>query len=192
MATTNQRGSVTVLLVMDILQRMMARLPDPSALLANIGNAIAGARAANIPVIHVVLGFRAGYPEVNPANKSFGPIMQSGGFFTPDDEAGGIHPAVAPLPSEIIVVKKRISAFAGNDLDMMLRAMHAEHLVLAGYSTSGIVLSTVREAADKDYRLTVLSDGCDDLNKETHQFLLTDIFPRQAEVVTAAEWVASV
>ena len=189
MATTNQKG--TVLLVMDILERIVANLPDSSPLLAGVGEAIAGARAANIPVIHVILGFREGYPEVNLANKSFARIMQSGCFYTPGDEKGSIHPAAAPLPSEIIVIKKRISAFSGNDLDMILRSMNAGHLVLAGCATSGIVLSTVREAADKDYRLTVLSDACDDSNKETHQFLLANVFPRQAEVMSTAEWVKS-
>jgi len=62
--------------------------------------------------------------------------------------------------------------------------------VLTGLSTSGVVLSTVREAADKDFRLTVLSDGCGDMDNEVHTVLLTKVFPRQAEVLTTAEWIA--
>jgi nicotinamidase-related amidase len=51
-------------------------------------------------------------------------------------------------------------------------------------------LSTIREAADKDFRLTVLSDGCADMDAEVHQVLLGKIFPRQADVMTVQEWAA--
>jgi nicotinamidase-related amidase len=62
--------------------------------------------------------------------------------------------------------------------------------VLAGIATSGVVLSTVRQAADMDYRLTVLSDGCLDADPEVHRVLTEKVFPRQAEVSTVAEWTA--
>jgi nicotinamidase-related amidase len=51
-----------------------------------------------------------------------------------------------------------------------------------------VVLSTVREAADKDYRLTVLADGCADGDEEVHRVLTTKVFPRQADVLTIEEW----
>ena len=47
---------------------------------------------------------------------------------------------------------------------------------------------TVREAADKDYRITVLSDGCADADEEVHRVLTTKVFPRQADVMTVDEW----
>jgi nicotinamidase-related amidase len=53
------------------------------------------------------------------------------------------------------------------------------------------VLSTVREAADKDYRLTVLADLCADQDAEVHSVLTSKVFPRQAQVTSAAEWLAS-
>jgi nicotinamidase-related amidase len=59
---------------------------------------------------------------------------------------------------------------------------------LTGIVTSGVVLSTLREAADKDYRITVLSDGCADRETEVHEFLINRIFPRQADVITIDEW----
>ena len=89
-----------------------------------------------------------------------------------------------------MVTKRRVSAFAGSDLEVILRAHRIEHLVLTGFATSGVVLSTLREAADKDYRLSVLSDGCADLDEEVHNVLLNKIFPRQAEVMTAQQWAA--
>ena len=70
----------------------------------------------------------------------------------------------------------------------MLRARDVTHLALGGISTSGVVLSTVRAAADKDYRLTVLEDLCLDADEEVHRVLTGKIFPRQAEVIPAADW----
>jgi len=88
------------------------------------------------------------------------------------------------------VTKRRVSAFAGSDLDVVLRSLEVDHLVLAGISTSGVVLSTVRQAADLDYRLTVLADGCADPDPEVHRVLLDKVFPRQATVVDTRAWVA--
>jgi nicotinamidase-related amidase len=61
-------------------------------------------------------------------------------------------------------------------------------LILTGIATSGIVLSTIREAFDKDYQQTVLSDACADTEEEVHQFLVQKIFPKQADVRTIEDW----
>ena len=102
-----------------------------------------------------------------------------------------MHPAVAPAPGDVVVSKRRVSAFAGSDLDVVLRAGGIDNLVLAGIATSGVVLSTLRQAADLDYRLTVLADACGDRDEEVHRVLTEKVFPRQATVTTADEWIAT-
>ena len=98
---------------------------------------------------------------------------------------------MAPAPGDLLVTKRRVLAFTGSDLEVVLRAGGIDSLVLAGIATSGVVLSTVRQAADLDYRLTVLADGCLDADPEVHQVLLQKVFPRQAEVTSVARWAAS-
>ncbi len=56
---------------------------------------------------------------------------------------------------------------------------------------SGVVLSTLRQAADLDYRLTVLADGCLDADPEVHRVLTEKVYPRQADVMSIADWTAS-
>jgi nicotinamidase-related amidase len=141
-------------------------------------------------VIYVVVGFRPGYPEVSDRNATFNGIKASGAFAV-GAENTRIHPAVAPLAEEIVVTKHRVSAFAGTDLDLVLRANGIETLILTGIITSGVVLSTVRQAADLDYRLTVLADGCLDSDPEVHRVLTGKVFPRQADVLSVADWTAS-
>jgi nicotinamidase-related amidase len=177
------------LLVMDVQRVVVDRYSDP-VYLPRLREAIGAARTAGIPVIYVVVGFRDGYPEISPRNKTFGRIAQTTGF-AGGDEATRVHPDVAPEPGDVIVTKRRVSAFAGSDLDVVLRAGDIDHLVLTGIATSGVVLSTLRQAADLDFGLTVLSDGCFDADPEVHRVLLEKVFPRQAEVLTVADWAAT-
>jgi len=64
-------------------------------------------------------------------------------------------------------------------------------LILSGIATSGVVLSTLREAADKDFAITVLSDACIDAEPEVHRVLTEKVFPLQADVVSVDTWVDS-
>ena len=139
-------------------------------------------------VIYVRVAFRAGAPEVHRRNRIFSRFSGSGGY-EEDDAATQIDPSVAPLATEIVVTKRRVSAFAGSDLDMILRSSEVDELVLCGISTSGVVLSTLRQAADLDYQLVVLRDGCADTDPEVHRVLLDKVFPRQADVMTVDEWI---
>jgi nicotinamidase-related amidase len=180
--------TVDVLLVMDVQQGIVDRSPDP-AYLNRVSQAASAARAAGVRVVYVRVGFRPGHPEISPANRSFSASAASGAF---DDgsPATQIHPAVAPQPEDLVVTKRRVSAFAGSDLEVLLRGLGADTLVLSGIATSGVVLSTLRQAADLDYRLVVLSDACLDRDPEVHRVLTEKVFPRQAEVLTVAEWAA--
>jgi nicotinamidase-related amidase len=174
------------LLVMDVQRAVVDRYPDP-AYLSRLRKAIGAARGGGVPVIYVAVGFRPGYPEVSARNKMFGALARAPRA-AGDDKAMAIHPEVAPGPDDIVVTKRRVSGFSGSDLDVVLRAGGIEQLVLTGIATSGVVLSTLRQAADLDFGLTVLSDGCLDADPEVHRVLTEKVFPQQAEVMTVAEW----
>jgi len=180
----------TALLVMDVQQGIVDRFAAEEGYLPRLASAVQAARSAGIRVIYVTVAFRPGYPEVSERNKSFGAISGTGRF-ADGDPGSAIHPAVAPTSGDVVVTKRRVSAFAGSDLEVVLRSGGVDSLVLAGIATSGVVLSTLRQAADLDYRLTVLADGCLDGDAEVHRVLLEKVFPRQAEVVRVADWTAS-
>jgi nicotinamidase-related amidase len=177
------------LLVMDVQRVVVDRYPDP-AYLPRLREAIGAGRAGGLPVIYAVVGFRPGYPEISTRNKMFGPLARAGRAVG-SDRATEIHPEVAPEPGDILVTKRRVSAFAGSDLDMVLRAGDIDHLVLTGIATSGVVLSTLRQAADLDLGLTVLADGCLDADPEVHRVLTEKVFPMQADVTTVADWATT-
>jgi nicotinamidase-related amidase len=172
------------LLVMDVQVGIVSRVAHIGDVLTPISAAITAARAATIPVIYVIVDFRPGYPEMSPRNKAFTAFTQRQSPLS----AMEIHPTIAPQSTDIVVTKRRVSAFSGSDLEVVLRSQDISHLVLCGIATSGVVLSTLREAADKDYQLTVLADCCVDGDEEVQRVLLSKVFPRQAEVVQTSAW----
>jgi len=88
---------------------------------------------------------------------------------------------------EIVITKHRVSAFAGTDLGMILRANDIDTLILFGIATSGVVLSTLLEASDADFRLAVILDCCADLDADLHDCLIHRFFPSRAAVLSAHE-----
>ncbi len=175
------------LLVMDVQQGIINNLGDRATeYLQRVSKAVDAARQSGIPVIFVVVRFRKGYPELSPNNKMFGALRERS--WDMDETSDLTKPMITPLEDELVIAKKRVSAFAGSDLEMILNAQGITELILCGVSTSGVVLSTLRYAADKDYRLSVLSDCSSDQDEEVHRVLTEKVFPRQAEVLTLEQW----
>jgi nicotinamidase-related amidase len=181
----------TALVAMDCQAGIVSIYAKPQEeFVERVSSVLRAARTAGMPVIMVQVGFRPGLPEVSGRNKLFGAIKQS-----PQHQklfegaAGAIHPALGPEPGDILVTKHRVSAFAGTDLSMLLRAMEIDAIVLFGIATSGVVLSTLLDACDADYQIVVIADCCADLDAELHGTLIGRLFPRRAEVMTASEFV---
>lgn len=177
----------TALLIMDAQTGVVDRVPGSTNILPQLARALEVARTNRITVIYVTVQFRPGHPEVIARNKTFAAVAEANGL-REGDPSTAVHPAVAPQPGDLIVAKRRISAFAGSDLDVLLRSLQVTRLVLAGIATGGVVLSTVREAADRDFELVVLSDACADGEAEVHSVLVDRIFPQQATVLTVKAW----
>ncbi len=176
----------TALLIMDVQPGIIERIPDPETYLNDVRRTVAAAHNHDLPVIFAIVGFRPNFPEVSTRNQSFANLKNADGPGLTDP-----RPALELSGTDIIVTKRRVSAFAGSDLDIILRAQGITHLVLAGIATSGVVLSTLREAADKDFEITVLADLCRDFDQEVHDVLTKKVFPKQSTVTTASAFVGS-
>ncbi|WP_264535529.1 cysteine hydrolase family protein [Flavobacterium sp. N1736] len=177
----------TALLVMDMQLGILSTFPESPAIIENVANAIAIARSKNIPIIYARLGFKNGGSEISANNKVFAATKERITEINLD-EFSKVHPALEPQLNDIVVTKRRVSAFTGSELEIILRSNDIKHLVLTGVATSGIVLSTTTEASDKDYKVTVLSNGCADRDDEVHRVLTTKVFLRHANVLTIEEW----
>ena len=177
----------SILLVMDYQSGILGVLPGADDLLRRVAEALGMVRRAGMPVGYVRVAFEdAEYDAVPEANKSFA-VGAAARRMSNDAPETAVHAAVAPEPGDIVVRKTRVGAFSTTDLAEKLRAGKIDTIVLAGVSTSGVVLSTVRDAADRDYRIYVLEDGCADRDGEVHGLLMRRVFPRQAYVISIAD-----
>jgi nicotinamidase-related amidase len=176
------------LLVMDY-QNFVVPMCKADDALGPLGRALAGARAGGVGVIHVNIGFRPDYPEINRKNPLMKGLVEAEALRAP--EVWLPHPVAAPVEGEPVVIKKRVSGFTGSDLDVLLRAQEVTDLVLAGIGTSGVVLATMLDACDRDFAVTVLGDACADPDQEMHRMLVENLFPKRGSVSSADDWVAS-
>jgi nicotinamidase-related amidase len=185
-------ASRTALLLMDFQPDILQALSEEKqkSLLKNAKMALKAARKKKVHVIFVRVAFRPGYPEVPVNSRIFSGIAKQG-VLVEGTASSDIHPVLKPLDAECVVTKRRVGAFSTTDLESILRAKRISHLVLGGISTSGVVLSTLRWAADFDYDITVLRDCCIDRDEDVHDILMNKIFPRQATVMTVDQWISS-
>lgn len=177
----------TALLVMDFQSGIVGRLPDPGALVGRVRDVISDVRAHEGVIGYVRVAFTDDdYATVPATNVTFAAAAENRAMGD-DDPSTAIVDALAPRQGDIVVRKVRIGAMSTTDLDQRLRARGVNTVVLAGVSTSGVVLSTVIDAADRDYRVYVLSDGVADFDADVHDVLLNKVFGRRATVIDSAE-----
>ncbi|MGW3044038.1 cysteine hydrolase family protein [Kitasatospora sp. NPDC001159] len=180
----------TALLVVDYQPAILAVLPgngDREALLGRVEGAIADVRAKGGTIAYVRVGFtEADWDAIPAANKSFAPLARHR-VMHHEDPAAAIHERLAPRDGDIVVRKTRHGGLSTTDLDRRLRERGITTLVVSGITTSGAVLSTVVDAADRDYLLYVLSDGVADPDTGVHDVLLQHVLPARAHLVDTAE-----
>lgn len=135
--------------------------PARARLIAAAGRLLAGARARGWPIIHVRMAFRPDYAD----------LARNTPIFRKTEEIGAVRDGhwgseffaeLAPLdsPREFAFKHNRISAFYGTELEALLRLLDARQLVIAGIATHSVVESTVRDAADRGFEVTVAADAC--------------------------------
>ena len=184
--------SKSALILLDLQNGILNHLKDDKiGYLSRASETIKASRSSEIKIIYVKSCFRPGHPEISTRNFSAARVASYGGFVEGDPSVD-ISQEISPLENDIIVIKRRVSAFSSTDLDCVLRGLNIDNIVLAGVATSGAVLSTIRQAADLDYRITVIGDLCFDLDPEVHRVLVDKIFPKQAKVLTNEQWIKEV
>ncbi|MFJ6573400.1 cysteine hydrolase family protein [Streptomyces sp. NPDC091292] len=178
----------TALLLMDFQPAALAAVPDPEGVLARAGEALAWARVHGTHVVFVRVALADADAASVPAhNKTFSEVAAAG-YLADGSPGTAVHESLEIREHDVTVRKIRFSAFASDtDLRAELRARGVDTLVLAGLSTSGVVLTTLRQAADEDYRLFLLADATADPDPEVHRVLVERVFPRQAEIVTTGD-----
>lgn len=175
---------------MDYQVGLVRRFPDDAAMISRVNAAISATRRREGGVGWVRVGFTdSDFDAIPPTSvmaRAVSPERHA--ELHADAPSSQIDERLDQRPDDVSVRKTRVGAFTTTDLDRRLRDRGVTTVVLAGISTSGVVLSTVREAMDRDYEIVVLSDGCADPDADAHAFLIERLFPRYATVITVGEF----
>jgi nicotinamidase-related amidase len=178
----------TALLVMDMEQFVIGMVGSAAhATLAHTAAAERTSRQTGVSVVFLAISFAPGYPEISPNNKTIAGIAATGKLIQGSAETR-LDPRIAPVGDEPVIVKHQVGAFSAPRLEQLLRAKNIDTLVLAGLTTSGVVLSTAEAAADLNYRLIVLSDCVADPDAEVNRVLLDKVLPTEADVIDSAQY----
>ncbi|AGP53313.1 cysteine hydrolase family protein [Streptomyces rapamycinicus] len=181
----------TALIIGDMQTGILANYAFSRAPVPPMRSLVHAARAHGILVVFVRTELRASGADVSENNTLFTAFHQAGPLFHEGSGETDIIPQLAPQPEDVVITKRRTSAFAGTELELVLRAHHVESIALTGVATSAMVAGTLYDALDRDYRATVLSDACADAEADVHDFLMARIFPgRGARVMTGESWLS--
>ncbi|MFG2479582.1 cysteine hydrolase family protein [Streptomyces fagopyri] len=176
----------TALLAMDFQNGIVPLAPDSDALVERVRGAIADVRAAGGTIGYVRVAFTEDdWTRVPETNKAFTAVAAAK-MLHHEDSATRIDERITPEDGDIVVRKIRFGSGSTTDLHQQLSDRGIDTLVLTGISTSGVVLSTLIDAADRDYRVVVLADGVADPDPETHRVLLDNVFPTRAHILDIA------
>ena len=178
----------TAVLTLDFQKGIFDLVQGSEACVANAALVVDAARKKGYKIIHVGIGFENGLPEV-PATGSRFSSMKEKNMFAKGTLSAEFAPSLRK-DGDLVIYKQRVSAFSENTLDMVLRTQGIKNLVLMGIVTSGIVLSTLRRAADLDYICVVIKDACFDRDEEVHRVLTEKVFTSQATVITTKDFLA--
>ena len=184
--------STSALLLMDLQEGILANYGGGATLVSKVQEVLHKARKRKITVGFVRVGFEeSDYQNVPDRNKAVSGISATKKFPAEAPESQ-IASELTPLAGEIVVRKVRHGAMSTTNLHEQLQARGIDTLILAGIATSGVVLSTVRDAADKDYRIFVIEDLCIDGDPQVHEVLMGKVFPRQAWIINSSQFLSMI
>lgn len=96
-----------------------------------------------------------------------------------------------PQDGDIVIEKQRMGGFSHTPLDIKLRGLGADKVIVTGAWTNMSVEMTTRQAADNGYAVVVVSDGTSTVNEEFQRAALEYAVPNLAEVASTDEVIAA-
>jgi nicotinamidase-related amidase len=151
-------------------------------ILQNVHLLLEGARSAGIPIfyVHVV------YDDPSEAGIVWSTKCPRMAACLRGDPLVRIHPAIEPKRGDRVIEKKRASAFFRTSLHDELQELGVDSLIICGTSTGGCVRASAVDAAQLDYRVTVVQDCVEDRDGASHRASLLDIRAKYGDVVPLA------
>lgn len=136
--------------------------------IANTKQLLHAARQAKLPVIHVSGVMRPGLAG-SPRNAAVWQALAGMGALLEGSWGAQLHEELKPEAGEMVVIKRRVSAFYHSDLQLALRDVGATAIILCGVATNFVIEGTARDAADAGFVVLIAEDCCSTVSEAVHQ-----------------------
>ena len=107
----------------------------------------------------------------------------------PGSKEAEFLPEIAPKGDEIVINKTASGVFNATNLEYLLRNMNITGLFVVGVYTNECVSTTIRDACDLGFYVTLIEDGCATVTPELHNATIRTLKDRYARVLTTDEAV---
>lgn len=155
---------------------------DMRAALGNISAILQKAREVGIRVVHV------GIQSLLPDAADTGALHKAAGMlYPPGSYDAAFLPEVAPLESEITLVKTCSGIHVGTHIDQVLRNLGVHRVLIAGYYTDQCISASVRDLSDIGYQVSIVEDAMAAMSPQRHENALQSIRKLYANSETTAE-----
>ncbi len=144
---------------------------------------IRAARSVKVPIIYTRIVWRADYRDGGVLTDELIPALKEIQCCAEGSWDAELIDEMDPQPEDFIIDKNRYSAFYGTPLGSILSSMDIRHLVVCGVTTNICVETTVRDAAQRDFRVFVPRDATGEVAPERHEWALTTIDTRFGWVI---------
>lgn len=139
----------------------------------NIKKILENFRIKNLPIIFVKREHRESGFDIDKVRLEV--FKKSNGLITENDKSSEIIKDLKPLKNEIVVIKRRWSAFFGTELEILLKRLKIENLIVTGVQTPNCIRATVYDALSLDYDVIVISDATASSSKKIQKYNLSDM-----------------
>lgn len=161
---------------------------EKNKVIAKANQAMTYAREQNWQLILVKVGFHPGYPDCPKHSPLFGAAPTHGALLL-GTWGTEFHEHLHVQPTDLVVVKHRVSCFYATHLEAILRAQIINRLVLSGTATNMAIEHTARDAHDRDYGVVVLQDACEAASEEAHKAALESM-SRFSKIVSTEQFLS--
>lgn len=184
----------TALLIIDMqkgfcLPGAPFEVPGAMDVAKKIKEALDACRRHGLPVVHVFRHYRADGSDVELTR--YANFAKAGGCLVRGTEAAEIIDELKPIEGEYLVVKQRWSAFFQTELDLLLRRLGVDQVVVTGVQTPNCIRATVWDANSLDYEVIVLTDATGAKTSEIHEANLLDMKNIGIQLMTTEEFIKS-
>jgi nicotinamidase-related amidase len=167
-----------------VLDGAPLRVAQARSVVPKIYEVLTEFRKKRDPVFHILRVHRRDGSDVEITRQE---LFRKHPFAVEGTHGAAVFEELTPLPNEYVIPKIRMSAFIGTELDLMLRNIGVEELVVTGIQTPNCVRTTVFDAIAYNHPVALVEDAVGAQSDEIHKVNVRDMANIGVKIIKAKD-----